>query len=467
MTRYQQYKDDVTCDIADCLKDMGCQPIIFAGAGISRRYFGAPSWEQLLEIACKSNPLIEKDFIYYKQAHGDLPNVATSLVPAYHEWAWGNGKEEFPSDLFTSTASKEVYLKHYLACHIASIQPRTLSSIKPKTLKEEIKLLQDIRPNSIITTNYDQLLELVFPEYTPIIGQTIIKSPNTMIGEIFKIHGCVTSLNELVLTASDYSGWNDRKKYLSAKLLTYFLEHPVLIVGYSAQDSNVLAILRDIDEILASSGDIVSNIYYVIYDDTISEDSNPGKEILLDLGNGSSMRVKAIYTNDLSWVYRSFAASEGIENVNPKILRALISRTYDLVRHDIPKATLEVNYETLEQAVNDENILPKLLGITSVSDPEQFNAAYPYTLTAVSKKLGFMGWHSAHTLASELADKTGVNIKESDNQYHIAVKSGESSMIHKYSDAFVSLLQKVRDGENYEIKLKKRKATNKATQWTR
>jgi hypothetical protein len=269
------------------------------------------------------------------------------------------------------------------------------------------------------------------------------------------------------LTASDYSGWNDRKKYLSAKLLTYFLEHPVLIVGYSAQDPNVLAVLRDIDEILASSGDIVSNIYYVIYDDTIGEESNPGKEVLLDLGNGSSMRVKAIYTNDLSWVYRSFAASEGIENVNPKILRALISRTYDLVRHDIPKATLEVNYETLEQAVNDENALPKLLGITSVSDPEQFNAAYPYTLTAVSKKLGFMGWHSAHKLVSELTDKMGVNIKESDNQYHIAVKSGESSMVHKYSDAFVSLLQKVRDGEDYEIKLKKRKAANKAAQWTR
>jgi len=63
-----------------------------------------------------------------------------------------------------------------------------------------------------------------------------------MIGEIFKIHGCITDPAGIVLTDDDYEDWNNKKKYLSAKLLTYFLEHPVLIIGYSAQDPNVLSI---------------------------------------------------------------------------------------------------------------------------------------------------------------------------------------------------------------------------------
>ena len=377
MSAYQLYKETVSRDITDILKDMGCLPIVFLGAGMTRRYFGSPSWEQLLQQACEANPVLDKDYIYYRQAFDSLPKVAQAFVGPYHEWAWSKGKRRFPKGLFEKNVPKEAYLKYFVSKIIKYTQPNKISQIKPKGLRDEVKLLQEIRPSSIITTNYDQLAEFFYPDYTPIVGQTIIKTPSTMIGEIFKIHGCVTNTEEIVLTESDYSNWNEKKKYISAKLLTYFLEHPVIILGYSAQDPNVLSILRDIDEILASHGEIVENLYYVIYDEKLSDSSSPPTEILLDLGGGSSMRVKAIYTNDMSWVYQAFVANAGMENVNPKILRALMSRTYDLVRHDIPTSTVEVDYSTLEQAVDKENFLPKLLGITSISEPEHFNAAYP------------------------------------------------------------------------------------------
>ena len=53
----------------------------------------------------------------------------------------------------------------------------------------------------------------------------------------------------------------------------------------------------------------------------------------------------------------------------------------------------------------------------------------------------------------------GIDIKQSDNQYHITVKSGEHSTVNKYSNALVSLLEKVKNGTEYELKLKK--AANK------
>jgi hypothetical protein len=78
----------------------------------------------------------------------------------------------------------------------------------------EVAALQRIRPHAVVTTNYDQFLELVFPEYHPIIGQQIIQGASLCIGEIFKIHGCVSDPNSLVFTRTDYNEFTKKKKYL-------------------------------------------------------------------------------------------------------------------------------------------------------------------------------------------------------------------------------------------------------------
>lgn len=452
---YAEYIKSRTESVARCIADLGCQPIIFAGAGLSKRYLSGPSWIELLEQVSSQNPEIDKSIAYFLQRFGSLPEVGEQLVPFFHSWAWGGGKGNFDSCLFAPDVPPKDFLKYYVAQHLLHTTPSELTKIAPTTLRKEIEQLQGIHPHSVITTNYDQLCELIFPEYTRIVGQKIIRTPGLSVGEIFKMHGCVSDYKEIVLTSSDYESWNSRKKYLSAKLLTYFLEHPVLIVGYGAQDSNVLAILRDIDEILASPGSLVPNIFYVIYDEQINEKSAPPSDILLDLGGGSSMRVNALYTKDLLWVYKAFAANSSLENVNPKVLRALLARTYDLVRHDIPRMGVQVDFATLEQAVASDGSLPKLLGITGLSDPDMFNATYPYSLTAVARKLGYKTWHNADKLCTQIYSDKGIDIKASDNQYHIKVKAGDKTEFNKYSEAFVDLLKKVKLGESYEISLKK------------
>lgn len=92
---YAQYIAKQTDSISKCIAELGCQPIIFAGAGLSRRYIGGPSWIELLQQVAALNPEVEKDVAYYLQKHGNLLEVGEQLIPAFHSWAWGTGEIKF------------------------------------------------------------------------------------------------------------------------------------------------------------------------------------------------------------------------------------------------------------------------------------------------------------------------------------------------------------------------------------
>ena len=70
------------------------------------------------------------------------------------------------------------------------------------------------------------LLESIFPDYKTYIGQDelILENPQ-WIAEIYKIHGCASKPQSLVLTSSDYKTFNKKSKYLASKLTTMFIQH--------------------------------------------------------------------------------------------------------------------------------------------------------------------------------------------------------------------------------------------------
>lgn len=447
---YNRYIVENIKKIEECLSSMECQPILFIGSGFSKRHFSAPNWSELLEQLCKMCPEA-KPFLYYKQTYENNIEVGSQLAMVYKEWAWGVGKEEFKEELFTEAYKSDIFIKSKISEFLDNITPERIEDIPH--LNEEIKMIQYIRPHAIITTNYDRFLELIFPEYTPIIGQKILKSQYSCIGEIFKIHGCISEPESLVLTKTDYDNFRVKKKYLSAKLLTFFLEHPLVFIGYNAEDPNIQAILSDIDEIITTDNQLVPNIYIVDYQEEIVEDRSYQAEKLIALENDKSIRVNSIAANKYSWIYGAFTNENAIERVNPKLLRALLSRTYDLVRTDIPRKTIEIDYNLLESALEDDRDINKIYGITNVSDPSVFNITYPYTLTDVAKRLGYTYWSYANDLINKVKQAKGVCIKESDNRYHISIKTGGTSKTRKYSKECIELLKKVRDNEDYILEL--------------
>ncbi|UXN06062.1 SIR2 family NAD-dependent protein deacylase [Bartonella sp. HY761] len=362
------------------------------------------------------------------------------------EWAWSSGRNSFPKELFQGEQNKDCFVK-YLYCDFIKSKKFQFEMIDEK-FKAEISALSQIKPHALITTNYDLLLEDIFQGYVPISGQTILRYNTNSIGEIFHIHGDIKNPESIVFTQNDYDAWKNKKKYLAAKLLTYFAEHPVFIIGYGLNDPNVKEILMDIGELLADGNGVIDNVYQIIWS------NKPNEYIPLDYVSISQdtreYKIKAIYLSEFEWLFNSLKSRTSLEAVNVKLIRAFAARVMKLVREDIPKEKVSVNYDVLEKISINDNELPTLLGISTV---ENVNQSHPLSFTQLRKKLGLQNDYQLHRLIKQIQIEKDVNIRASDNIYHCNFRIGEKSSSRKWSFAFVEILKKVQNNEPYNLEL--------------
>ncbi|WP_122709930.1 SIR2 family protein [Pseudomonas viridiflava] len=450
---YEQYQEEVTSDILNVLGQAACQPILFVGSGFSKRYSKGPSWEELLKVLASRCPNISLDLAYYKQKNKSLVEIGSIFSDCFREWAWTEGRDEFPAEYFSEEYPSDIFIKYTIVTILNGMGPSETGSYGADDLDAEIAALQSMSPHALITTNYDQLLELIFPDFERVVGQQVLSKPYLSVGEIFKIHGCISDPLSLVLTDEDYQVFEADKKYLSAKLLTYFAEHPLLFVGYRAEDPNIKSILYDVTRMFKASQALTPNIYILEWDKDVNESSYPARERIINVGEDVTIRVKSITASSFEWVFKAFGNNGTLEQINVKLLRALMARAFNLVRRDTLAKQVEVNFSMLEHAVESDENFAKILGITSLDGPASVNANYPYTLQLVAEKLGFNSWNGAHKLIETLEQMTGFDMKNSDNPYHFKLKTGKSasSFTRKYSEAAVILLGRVQSGESFKL----------------
>ena len=440
------YNQRMDTAIRDTLLEFECQPILFIGRGLPEKYFCAPKWIELLKAVLEGVPEQAEKFEYYRQKFsGDPILIGSEISDVVFEWAWGEGKDKFLNNLYRPGTEKDCFIKYMACSYLQSITPEKIDDFAD--FEKEIAALSAIRPHAIITTNYDLSLETIFDGYHPVTGQTIIKYNTNSFGEIFHIHGDVSDPASIVLTQKDYEEWRDKKKYVSAKLLTYFAEHPVFIFGYGLGDPNVKEILRDIGDLVANDDGLIPNVYQVFWKPEVER--NPPEQAIFSV-DGKEFRVNAIHTNDLQWVFEALKSQSALTSVNPKLVRALAARTMRLIRHDIPSGKDQVDYDILERVAQSDEELPKLLGISVAENPNQ---THPLTITQVARRLGFSHWSGANKLVIQIKDEMGIDLRSSDNKYHCQIKTGpgKNSKVRKWSQLSVDLLKKVKDSDPYEV----------------
>jgi len=300
-----------------------------------------------------------------------LASRSAISVEAYQDFGWqSEGTGLFPETVYREGYPASSFLKHAAAAYIDALLA-AFDTNPPLELQSELAALRATQPHALITTNYDQLLERLFPDFRPIVGQQIIReSGHGSIGDILKIHGCTNQPDSLVMTEADYQEFLARKKYLSAKLLTYFIEFPVIILGYSAQDRNISQILADVSEMVpAGPDDRMENIWFLKWDPGTDPDRKSPEDHVLNLGEGKTLRVRyLVIRHSFESVFSALAQPVQLQRVSVRLLRALSSNVYNIVTRRSARA-VDVNLDLLQQH-SDQEELTRVLGFSDAPPAE-------------------------------------------------------------------------------------------------
>ena len=328
------------------LKKFDTLPFMFVGSGLSRRYLGLENWEGLLrrfariakdeEFAYEIYIEIAKE-VGYKE--GLLQKVAELIERDFNQ-LW------YKSDLFSENRVK---YRDLIDKRISPFKIEIANHITEKGLRidpenKELNALNSLGYKSIagfITTNYDCLLESIFKSYTTFIGQEeLLFSQVQGISEIYKIHGCATKPESIVINEDDYAGFNERNPYLAAKLLTIFLEHPVIFIGYSISDKNIENILKAIVQCLSQKHleKLKERLIFVEWNN--GEKENEISTYSKSFEGGKSIDMTRIMLDDYSLLYEALGNNKAKYNVS--MLRRLKTDIYELVVTNKPTSRLRV-----------------------------------------------------------------------------------------------------------------------------
>ncbi|HDZ1588695.1 TPA: SIR2 family protein, partial [Klebsiella pneumoniae] len=224
-------------------------PVLFIGTGFSLRYLSnSYDWNGLLSHICFELTGDKETYLDIKskcQINGEYKydKIASDIERKFNETLSNdrNGKFKEINDIFYKEMDKGINLSRFKIYITQLLSTVELKEEKSEEIAELIKMRKNI--GSIITTNYDLLIEQLF-EFEPLIGNSILLS--NPYGSVYKIHGCVSAPYELTITEQDYDYFDNKYELIRAQLLSLFIHNPVIFIGYSISDRNIQQILKTI-----------------------------------------------------------------------------------------------------------------------------------------------------------------------------------------------------------------------------
>lgn len=314
-----EFNEKVHDAVLSALKRTNRIPYLFAGSGISRRYMGTENWNDLLEWVCNIVGTPMRKYAIYKQmiqaAGYDNELGPNPAIASRMEIDFLNALENNSLTEWTEKRSSDIYdnvpaMKLFIADHLRN-------DFSTRLMTDELKLLKKATRSiaGIITTNYDTLMEELFNGYKVYEEQDdLLFTQFAGIGEIYKIHGSINHPESMVLDAKDYEQFNEKAKYLIAKILTIFGEYPVIFLGYSISDPDVRKIVRAIADCAGPEriSEMENRFIFVDY----SQDKFAIMPSSIDVGKSVSMTT--IKTNDFSPIYSAIAEMK--QRYTPRVI---------------------------------------------------------------------------------------------------------------------------------------------------
>jgi hypothetical protein len=341
---------DLTERIHSIIDQYRTAPFLFVGTGLSRRYLGADDWESLLRRYAEETDQSFGVFLSKAKREVDneendaelYPEVGSLIDEAFFD-VW-HDSEKYAEDrerLESENSLPTSPLKYEVAKDIRDLSDQDLPvrhENEPPQHEKELATLKKATVDGIITTNYDLFLERIFDDYEVYVGQSeLIFEEQHSIAEIYKIHGSCEDPESLVLTRDDYDRFNDNNPYLAAKLITIFLEHPVVFLGYSIRDQNVRGILRQVIRCLDSNRleQLSNRLIFVEWDEEPNPPEISSREFDIMEGSGTSLEVTRAKTHSFLPIYE--ALSRAKRQISAKLMRRVKKQIYQLALTQEPQ----------------------------------------------------------------------------------------------------------------------------------
>lgn len=336
----------IKTDLIEIFRARQAGPFLFLGSGFSIRYLGLEDWKGLLSRFC----ITGKPFAYYlASADGDYPTLANLLAEDFNKYWWE--AEEFKASI-KENESKIEDVTSALRIEISNYLSQLDKNASKGSYSEEIKLLSALNVDGVITTNWDVFIEQLFPDYKVYIGQEELLFSNPQeIGEIYKIHGCSTKPNSLILTKKDYDKFNEKNAYLAAKLITLFVEHPIVFIGYSLSDENIKSLLKAISSCIGEQNldQLRKNLIFVQHQKDGTEESMSDTYVTID---GIQIPLILIKTDNFSQIYEAIDATK--RKIPARVLRFCKEQLFELVQSAEPEQKLCV--VDIDEIENKEDV---------------------------------------------------------------------------------------------------------------
>lgn len=348
-------------DIKDFIAKYTNHPVLFIGSGFSFRYLkNTYTWDALLSKVCEDLWGNDEKYLDLKakctQPNGYCPfdQVASKIEECFNTALENdrNGKFKDINDSFYEYMRNGITLSRF-KIYIAQL-------VGDLTFKdgadEELVELKRARKNigSIITTNYDQLIEKVF-EFNPLVGNDILLS--NPYGSIYKIHGCVTDISKIIITAEDYKKFDEQYELIRAQMLSIFIHNPIIFLGYGIGDANIQKVLKTIFSYIPlntpDAERIRQNFLLVEYETGSANHEITDHDIVV---KGSNIRINKLRTDDYSELYRNLA------NINLPISAMDVRKVQSVVKEIYAGGTIKV---MITENIDDLRNCDKILAIGS------------------------------------------------------------------------------------------------------
>lgn len=227
-------------------------PIIFIGSGITQRYFeNAPTWDKLLIQIWEESDTKGVSYYYrYNQLKREFKDDKFKIYTTI-----ADELEELYDDTFYAGKVAIQNLTPEIAHdeHISPFRRRIaeiFSNLKIREdKKDELIAFKEMltKARFIITTNYDDFIEKQLNNTIKVrVGNKGLFESSGTLNELFKIHGSIKDSNSIVITSEDYELMERNSAVVNAKILNNLIDSPILFIGYSMTDKNVVSLLDDL-----------------------------------------------------------------------------------------------------------------------------------------------------------------------------------------------------------------------------